>query len=127
MRDKVNILDILADWAAGKSQREIAESYGVAEHQIQYIIRKHNKCGTHHASTAGPGRGPSEPRMPKWTCAEMIGQLVYDYDDVTIEAGLNGGYIVTAGGWTSGEQRTVEGALAAALHASFHGDIRRAS
>jgi len=109
----INILDVMAMWSTGSSVEAIAEEYGVRVEQIAELLRRH---GMDRAKR--PVRPRGRVSVPSLTIGEMVAEIVREFDEVGIEAGLNGGYVATAGTYTGEERETLSGALASLIRAT---------
>lgn len=117
----LNAIEIIEDRRAGKSCRQIAEERGVPEYSIWNLMRKTGYAGKFRAESKPYKKREPHYTVPEVTVAELIAWLVAEHDEIIIERGLNGGYVVTAGDTTSSEQRDVQSALRQARRNDLYG------
>jgi len=101
----INVLDVVERKRSGKTNRDIAEAYGIPTHAIEYALRKTGHTGM------GRARQRDYVRAPRVGRRTIIDRLLDTADEVVIERGLNGGYIVTVGEATGGESPDLNEAL----------------
>lgn len=101
----INIIDVIERKRSGQTNRDIAECYGVPTHAIEYALRKTGNTGM------GRGRQRDYVHTPRVGRRTIIDRLLDATDEIVIERGLNGGYIVTAGNATGGESPDLNEAL----------------
>jgi hypothetical protein len=102
---KINILDVLDLKDQRKTNRDIAEHFGVPIHAIENLLKMTGNTGMpkgQQRSTTASGRPARRT---------MLDRALDECDEVTIERGLNGGYIVTAGDHTGPEEFDLNEAL----------------
>lgn len=117
----LNAIEIIEDRRAGKTCRQIAEERGVPEHSIWNLMRKTGNAGRFRGEPKPYKKRDSHYSVPEVTVSELIAWLVAEHDEIIIERGLNGGYIVTAGETTCSEQRDIQSALHAARRNDLYG------
>jgi len=101
----INVLEVIERKRAGDTNRDIAETYGVPVHAIENVLRRTGNTGM------GRGRQRSYERKPRAGRRTIIDRILDADDELIIERGLNGGYVVTAGGRTGGESEDLNEAL----------------
>jgi len=101
----INIIEVIERKQAGETNRDIAESYGIPTHAIENALRRTGNTGM------GRGRQQGYERKPRMARRTMLDRALDECEEVIIERGLNGGYIVTAGAHTGPEEFDLNEAL----------------
>jgi transposase len=114
---------------AGYSCRTTAKELGVPEHYVWAVMQRTGNAGRYHAAPKRDGHtvvrhdGSHAGRKQEVAMRRMqrLETLIEEYDAITIEAGLEGGYIVTLDDtWTGSERRRISDAIASAVKEAEH-------
>ena len=111
----INALDVIEDRRQGKTCREIAEMYGIPEHQVWRLSQQHGIAGKYRGKQRSRARSVPDRRIPNLTTHDLLLLAFGEADEVIIERGCNGGYLVTIGDHTGDEQRDLQSAVRAAM------------
>jgi len=96
--------EIISLRKSGLSCRAVAEELDIEEHAVWYCMRRHGLAGLLRAA---PER---KPRMKI-----DIDYALDAFGELSIERGLNGGYLVTIDGRTGEERMSIEAAIRAVI------------
>ena len=92
----------------GRTLTECARMCNISEATAVNVMKRNNMTGIRNVSEEGRKRLGGGPRM------KSVKEVVDTYDELVIEAGAGGGYIVTIEETTGDERSTIPGAILAA-------------